>query len=47
MANFVSRKLSTLDGVISTATHFILKKYKSQNQIFEQREEQKERLIFS
>ena len=47
VANFVSRKLSTLDGVISTATHFILKKYKSQNRIFEQREEQKERLIFS
>ena len=47
VAWFVSRKLSTLDGVISTATHFILKKYKQQNQIFEPREEQKERLIFS
>ena len=47
VAWFVSRKLSTLDGVISTATHFILKKYKQQNQVFEPREEQKERLIFS
>ena len=47
VANFVARKLSTLDGVISTATHFILKKYKQQNQVFEPREEQKERLIFS
>ena len=47
VAKFVSAKLSTLEGVISTATHFILKKYKMQNQIFEQPEEQKERLIFS
>ena len=28
VANFVTDKLSTLDTVISTATHFILKKYK-------------------
>ena len=28
VANFVSDKLSTLDTVLSTATHFILKKYK-------------------
>ena len=28
IANFVSEKLSTLDMVLSTATHFILKKYK-------------------
>ena len=28
VASFVSDKLSTLDTVISTATHFILKKYK-------------------
>ena len=28
VAGFVSDKLSTLDTVISTATHFILKKYK-------------------
>lgn len=28
VANFVSQKLSTLDSVISTTTHFILKKYK-------------------
>lgn len=29
VAMFVSEKLSTLDSVLSTATHFILKKYKS------------------
>ena len=46
VALFVSRKLSTIEGVTSTATHFILKKYKQQNVIFEPREEQKERLIF-
>ena len=28
VSSFVSDKLSTLDGVLSTATHFILKKYK-------------------
>lgn len=46
VALFVSQKLSTIDGVTSTATHFILKKYKQQNVVFEQQEEQKERLIF-
>ena len=25
---FVSSKLATIDGVLSTATHFLLKKYK-------------------
>lgn len=28
VSSFVSRKLSTLDGVLATATHFILKRYK-------------------
>lgn len=28
VALFVSERLSTIDGVLSTATHFILKKYK-------------------
>ena len=28
VSSFVSDKLSTLDTVLSTATHFILKKYK-------------------
>ena len=34
IANFVSDKLSTLDSVLSTATHFILKKYKDHGIIF-------------
>lgn len=35
VANFVSQKLSTLDSVVSTTTHFILKKYKHDGIIFE------------
>lgn len=30
VANFVSRKLATIDHVVSTTTHFILKKYKEE-----------------
>ena len=33
VSRFVSAKLSTLDSVISTATHFILKKYKDHGTI--------------
>lgn len=33
IASFVSGKLSTIDGVLSTATHFILKKYKDHGTI--------------
>ena len=36
---FVSNKLSTLDTVISTATHFILKKYKADGTIMAAKEE--------
>ncbi len=36
VSGFVSSKLSTLDTVISTATHFILKKYKDDGIIFAQ-----------
>ena len=35
VASFVSEKLSSLDGVISTATHFRLKTYKEKGFIFE------------
>ena len=37
LALFVSEKLSTLDNVISTATHFVLKKYKIEGVICEGR----------
>ncbi len=42
VALFVSERLSTIDGVLSTATHFILKKYKEKG-IFIDREETDER----
>ncbi|MBQ0126200.1 MAG: Lrp/AsnC family transcriptional regulator [Clostridiales bacterium] len=35
VANFVSAKLATIDGVISTATHFLLKRYKENGTLFE------------
>ena len=38
VSNFVSDKLSTLDTVISTATHFILKKYKDHGTVLDRKE---------
>lgn len=35
VAMFVSEKLAVIDGVLSTSTHFVLKKYKDSNIIFE------------
>ena len=46
VARFVSEKLSTLDSVLSTTTHFILKKYKHDGTIFEQTEDDK-RIVVS
>lgn len=34
VAMFVAKRLSPMDGVVSTATHFILKKYKEQGVFF-------------
>ncbi len=34
VANFVAEKLATIDGVRGTATHFLLKKYKDDGDIF-------------
>ena len=39
IAQFVTSKLSTLDEVLNTATHFVLKKYKDQGVIFGQKKE--------
>ncbi len=39
VSQFVSEKLSTLDTVISTATHFILKRYKDHGTIMNTRTE--------
>jgi len=46
LAQFVSEKLSTLDNVISTATHFVLKKYKIEGVICEGRQTD-DRLVIS
>ena len=42
---FVSDKLSTLDSVLSTATHFILKKYKDHGTILDKRHEDEREVI--
>ena len=43
---FVSQKLSTLDSILSTTTHFILKKYKDHGTIMHQKYED-ERIIMT
>ena len=45
VANFVSDKLSTLDSVLSTATHFILKKYKDHGTAFATKKEDEREMI--
>ena len=42
VAMFVAKRLSSLDGVLATATHFVLKKYKERGVLFTD-EEQDER----
>ena len=39
LALFVAQKLSTIDGVLSTATHFVLKRYKSEGVILDEKSE--------
>ena len=46
VANFVTQKLSTIDAVQSTATHFILKKYKENHLIFNKEQEKEEGFCF-
>jgi len=46
VAAFVSEKLATIQGVVSTATHFMLKPYKQQG-ILMSREKNEERLAVS
>ena len=46
IAKFVSEKLSTLDSVVSTTTHFILKKYKNDGTVFEEVDDDK-RIVVS
>ena len=46
VASFVSEKLATVQGVISTATHFMLRAYKEQG-ILMKREQNEERLAIT
>ncbi|MCR5802612.1 MAG: Lrp/AsnC family transcriptional regulator [Lachnospiraceae bacterium] len=45
VSGFVSDKLSTLDTVLSTATHFILKKYKDHGTILDKRPEDMREIV--
>ncbi len=47
ISNFVSDKLSTLDRVLSTSTHFILKKYKDHGTILNKNNEEEVREIIT
>ena len=47
VAQFVGERLSTLEDVTGTATHFILHKYKEKHLIFEKQEKQEREWIFS
>ena len=45
IARFVSEKLSTLESVLSTGTHFILKKYKDHGTIVDEKIEDEREVI--
>ena len=45
IAQFVSEKLSTMNSVLSTATHFILKKYKDHGTVMCERPEDERMMI--
>ena len=45
VAAFVSEKLATIDNVISTRTHFMLKKYKHDGVIIEGKDDEDRRMV--
>ncbi len=45
VSRFVSERISTFDGVLSTATHFILKKYKIEGVMTEKEDEDRRILV--
>ncbi|SFQ98350.1 Lrp/AsnC family transcriptional regulator [Desulfoscipio geothermicus] len=45
ISNFVSTKLATIEGVVSTTTHFVLKTYKQDGVIMEDGEEDRRLMI--
>ena len=46
VAQFVGERLSTIQGVTGTATHFILKKYKEKHLVFRPQEPEEREYIF-
>ncbi|MEW6572797.1 MAG: Lrp/AsnC family transcriptional regulator [Bacillota bacterium] len=47
VAFFVATRLATIEGVVSTTTHFVLKSYKENGVLFERKEETAPRLVVS
>lgn len=47
IAKFVSNKLSTIENVVSTTTHFMLKRYKHDGVILEDNEDTDRRMVVS
>lgn len=47
VANFVSEKLATIEGVVATGTHFVLKKYKMGGVILNGKTEEDQRLVIT
>jgi DNA-binding Lrp family transcriptional regulator len=45
VALFVAQKLSAIQGVTATSTHFVLKKYKENDLIFEEEEKDRREAI--
>lgn len=45
IANFVSEKLSPIENVVSTTTHFMLKKYKHDGVIFDDGDDKDRRMV--
>ena len=46
VALFVAEKLAPLESVLSTSTHFVLKKYKDKGMVFEKRSPEAKEAIF-
>lgn len=46
VALFVAEKLAPLESVLSTATHFVLKKYKDKGTIFEEKQKDDREVLF-
>ncbi|MCF6408935.1 Lrp/AsnC family transcriptional regulator [Pseudalkalibacillus salsuginis] len=47
IGHFISEKLSTLDSVLSTTTHFVLKRYKHDGIILQDSDEDDKRIVVS